>query len=51
MKNEKRILLADVNQFITCELCKGYLIDATTITECLHTCNFFGGKINNFFLN
>lgn len=38
MKNEKQILLADVNEFITCVLCKGYLIDATTITECLHTC-------------
>lgn len=37
MKNETRIRLADVNEFITCVLCKGYLIDATTITECLHT--------------
>lgn len=37
MKNEKKILLTDVNQYITCVLCKGYLIDATTITECLHT--------------
>lgn len=40
MKNEKTILLRDVNQYIMCEICKGYLIDATTITECLHTCNF-----------
>jgi polycomb group RING finger protein 3 len=37
MKSEKKILLKDVNEFITCVLCKGYLIDATTITECLHT--------------
>ena len=37
MKNEKKILLRDVNNFITCYLCNGYLIDATTITECLHT--------------
>lgn len=37
MKNETKIRLADVNEFITCVLCKGYLIDATTITECLHT--------------
>ena len=37
--NKKRkILLKEVNEFITCVLCKGYLIDATTITECLHTC-------------
>ncbi|RNA39752.1 polycomb group RING finger 3, partial [Brachionus plicatilis] len=37
MKSDKKILLTDVNTFITCVLCKGYLIDATTITECLHT--------------
>lgn len=35
---EKRITLNDINTYITCVLCKGYLIDATTITECLHTC-------------
>jgi len=33
----KRILLKDLNNFITCQLCQGYLIDATTITDCLHT--------------
>lgn len=30
-----------LNQFypyIHCALCCGFLIDATTITECLHTC-------------
>ncbi|CAF0915866.1 unnamed protein product [Brachionus calyciflorus] len=37
MKNDKKYLITDVNSFITCVLCKGYLIDATTITECLHT--------------
>lgn len=37
IKNESKIRLTDVNEFITCVLCKGYLIDATTITECLHT--------------
>jgi len=26
-----------VNPYITCYICHGYLIDATTITECLHT--------------
>lgn len=30
-------MLTDVNTYITCVLCKGYLIDSTTITECLHT--------------
>jgi hypothetical protein len=44
MKTEKTILLTDVNDFITCVICKGYLIDATTITECLHTCK----KLNIF---
>ena len=32
-----RILLRDVNEIITCRLCEGYFIDATTIAECLHT--------------
>ena len=30
--------MRDVNQHVTCSLCAGYLVDATTITECLHTC-------------
>ncbi|XP_049545862.1 polycomb group protein Psc [Anopheles darlingi] len=29
--------LSTVNPCITCNLCKGYLIDATTIVECLHS--------------
>ena len=29
--------LRDLNCVLTCRLCNGYLIDATTITECLHT--------------
>ncbi|XP_074643819.1 polycomb group RING finger protein 3-like [Tubulanus polymorphus] len=36
-KGEKKIRLKHVNPQITCKLCKGYLIEATTITECLHT--------------
>lgn len=35
--NDRKIRLKTVNAHITCFLCKGYLIDATTITECLHT--------------
>lgn len=31
------IRLADLNEFIRCPVCQGYLIDATTINECLHT--------------
>ena len=34
---ETSIKLSDLNEFISCPLCHGYLIDATTIDECLHT--------------
>ncbi|XP_038197998.1 polycomb group RING finger protein 6 isoform X2 [Arvicola amphibius] len=35
---EERLLnLAELTPYIMCSICKGYLIDATTITECLHT--------------
>lgn len=34
---EKRIKLKTLNNHITCKICRGYLIDATTVTECLHT--------------
>ncbi|CAJ0562196.1 unnamed protein product, partial [Mesorhabditis spiculigera] len=29
--------LTKLNDHITCQICKGYLIDATTVIECLHT--------------
>eukprot|EP00051_Salpingoeca_urceolata_P014284 m.181542 g.181542 ORF g.181542 m.181542 type:complete len:315 (-) comp18040_c0_seq3:117-1061(-) len=29
--------LRDINQFIVCKLCAGYLINAATVAECLHT--------------
>ncbi|XP_053674447.1 polycomb group protein Psc [Anopheles nili] len=32
-----RVTLESVYPCITCNLCKGYLIDATTIVECLHS--------------
>ncbi|KAI7693494.1 Polycomb group RING finger protein 1 [Sarcoptes scabiei] len=35
---EERKFVKDLNEFISCYLCKGYLIDATTIIECLHSC-------------
>lgn len=35
---ERRIKLHTLNKHITCEICSGYFIDATTVTECLHTC-------------
>ncbi|KAG5899251.1 hypothetical protein JTB14_035429 [Gonioctena quinquepunctata] len=34
---ERKIVLNTLNSHITCEICRGYLIDATTVTECLHT--------------
>ncbi|KAM4030499.1 polycomb group RING finger protein 6 [Anomaloglossus baeobatrachus] len=36
-QREHMIHLADLNPYILCSLCQGYFIDATTITECLHT--------------
>ncbi|KAI0981068.1 hypothetical protein GJ496_003816 [Pomphorhynchus laevis] len=29
--------LSDINEFISCFICNGYLINATTLTDCLHT--------------
>ena len=37
---EVEIKLEDINPNITCKICKGYFVDATTITECLHTCKY-----------
>ena len=33
----KRPRLSDINAELTCILCSGYLVDATTISECLHS--------------
>ncbi|XP_038134901.1 polycomb group RING finger protein 2-like [Cyprinodon tularosa] len=32
-----RVKITDLNPLLTCPLCDGYLIDATTIVECLHS--------------
>lgn len=37
MQFDRKVKLQDLNEQITCGLCMGYLIDATTILECLHT--------------
>ncbi|KAK8749204.1 hypothetical protein OTU49_015729, partial [Cherax quadricarinatus] len=34
---ERRIKLRTLNEHIVCAICSGYLVDATTVTECLHT--------------
>lgn len=38
VKMEKRLMVKEINPFITCTLCDGYFFDATTLVECLHTC-------------
>ncbi|XP_048026552.1 polycomb group RING finger protein 5-B isoform X2 [Chanodichthys erythropterus] len=37
MTSHRKHLVRDFNHFITCYVCKGYLIKPTTVTECLHT--------------
>uniref|UniRef100_A0AAR5Q7H9 RING-type domain-containing protein n=2 Tax=Dendroctonus ponderosae TaxID=77166 RepID=A0AAR5Q7H9_DENPD len=37
MLRPRKSLISELNSCITCGLCKGYFIDATTIIECLHT--------------
>ena len=34
---DRRCKLRELNEMITCKICRGYLVDATTVTECLHT--------------
>lgn len=34
---DRNVLLRDVNDYISCFLCGGYLVEATTIVDCLHT--------------
>ncbi|KAF4528638.1 hypothetical protein B566_EDAN012786 [Ephemera danica] len=36
-KMERKIKLKTLNTHITCKICRGYLVEATTVTECLHT--------------
>jgi len=36
----QRVCLAKLNEQLTCKLCGGYFIDATTIIECLHSCMY-----------
>lgn len=38
MEKLKKVRLTDVNTFLTCSLCCGYLIDAITINVCMHSC-------------
>ncbi|XP_041124590.1 polycomb group RING finger protein 6-like isoform X2 [Polyodon spathula] len=36
-EDERTIPLSEMSPYIRCTICTGYFIDATTITECLHT--------------
>ncbi|KAK2152810.1 hypothetical protein LSH36_317g02051 [Paralvinella palmiformis] len=43
-----KIPVAELNAILTCDICKGYFYNATTITECLHTfCK--GCLVNHFY--
>ncbi|KAG7379341.1 Polycomb group RING finger protein 5 [Phytophthora boehmeriae] len=42
------VRMVDINSFFICKLCKGYLRDAYTIKECLHT--FCHGCIRGYYL-
>lgn len=44
----RKVLLSVMNPHIICHLCHGYLIDATTIVECLHSCKY-QLKLLNFY--
>ena len=35
-----RVPMLEVNPHVMCVLCGGYFIDATTIIECLHSCEY-----------
>ncbi|XP_073541655.1 polycomb group RING finger protein 5 isoform X2 [Phyllobates terribilis] len=37
MATQRRRFVKEFNPYITCYICKGYLIKPTTVTECLHT--------------
>ncbi|KAK2554882.1 Polycomb group RING finger protein 6 [Acropora cervicornis] len=37
MQRRVKLPLSTLNEHIICKLCNGYLVDAATITECLHT--------------
>jgi len=37
VKKEAAIKLKELNEHIVCSICSGYIVDATTVTECLHS--------------
>ena len=43
MHRTTRIKITELNPHLMCALCGGYFIDATTIVECLHSCELNSG--------
>lgn len=43
MHRTTRIKITELNPHLMCALCGGYFIDATTIVECLHSCELGRG--------
>ena len=38
LSNPVKLNITELNQYLTCGLCSGYLYEASTVTECMHTC-------------
>ncbi len=43
-KSKFSINLKIINENFQCGICQGYIIDATTIIDCLHSCKFLKKK-------
>lgn len=43
MHRTTRIKITELNPHLMCALCGGYFVDATTIVECLHSCELAAG--------
>lgn len=41
LTRKPRTKLKAINNFLMCCLCKGYIVEATAISDCLHSCEYF----------
>lgn len=39
-QHHPQLKLKELNSHLVCGICSGYLVDATTIVECLHSCEY-----------
>lgn len=46
-----RVKLKDVNEYLICILCNGYFVDATSIAECLHSCEYNFTKLFSYLIS